>query len=72
MGWALMPGLQHIKKETKRGFWPGALARVKMYGELVVISFKLYFLHTAICFFTDRNDRDVPGSVREPAAYPPT
>ena len=28
MGWALMPGLMHIKKEKKRGFWPGTIARV--------------------------------------------
>ena len=54
MGWALMPGLMHIKKEKKRGFWPGTIARVKMYSELVVISFKLYFVYSAISFFADR------------------
>src|SRR4051794_22742634 len=54
MGWALMPGLQHIKKEKKRGFWPGVLARAKMYAELVAISFKLYILHATASLFTDR------------------
>ena len=64
MGWALMPGLMHIKKEKKRGFWPGTIARVKMYAELVVISFKLYFVYSAISFFSGRFwPADVP--VRE-------
>ena len=63
MGWALMPGLMHIKKEKKRGRWPGTLARIKMYSELVVISFKLYIVHSAVAFFSDRL---WPRGAREP------
>src|SRR6267378_1723335 len=40
MGFALMPGLRHIKKEKKRGFWPGVIARVSMYSQLAAIAFK--------------------------------
>jgi len=65
MGFELMPGLTHIKKETKRGFWPGVLARVKMYSELLVISFKLYVVWSAAALFS-RNWR-----VRQPACPPP-
>jgi membrane protein DedA with SNARE-associated domain len=54
MGWALMPGLRHIKKETKRGFWPGVFARVRMYSELVAISFKLYVVHAIGSLFWGR------------------
>jgi len=68
MGWALMPGLQHIKKEKKRGFWPGVFARASMYAELVVISFKLYVVHSAVSLITDRfAPRPLPES-----AYPPS
>jgi len=54
MGWALMPGLMHIKKEKQRGFWPGTFARVKMYGELLVISFKLYLVYSTVSLFSER------------------
>ena len=46
MGFSLMPGLTHVKKEKKRGFWPGVAARVRMYAELVEIAFKLYVVHS--------------------------
>lgn len=69
MGFELMPGLMHIKKEKKRGFLPGAAARVKMYAELVSIAFKLYVIHSAISIFSDRlGGRGLP--VREPALPP--
>ena len=69
MGFALMPGLTHIKKEKKRGFWPGVIARVQMYAELVAIAFKLYFVHSVISIFSDRMARrGLP--FREPATWP--
>jgi len=67
MGWALMPGLMHIKKETKRGFWPGVVARISMYSELLLISFKLYIVYTIVSFF---GERFTARPVREPACPP--
>jgi polyprenyl-phospho-N-acetylgalactosaminyl synthase len=48
MGFALMRGLTHIKKEAKRGFWPGVWARARMYAELVSISFRLYVIGSIV------------------------
>jgi membrane protein DedA with SNARE-associated domain len=64
MGFELMPGLTHIKKETKRGFWRGVLARVRMYAELVAIAFKLYIVWSIASLFS-RNWR-----MRQPACPP--
>lgn len=55
MGFALVPGLRHIKKEKKRGFWPGVIARVSMYSQLAAIAFKLYILRSTLSLFLRRS-----------------
>jgi hypothetical protein len=47
-GSMLLRGVGHTTKEKKHGFWKGFLSRVRMDGEIVLISFRLYILKTII------------------------
>jgi glycosyltransferase involved in cell wall biosynthesis len=38
--------LDHVKKETKLGFWPGVSARYEMYREVYALLFDLYVFQT--------------------------
>ncbi|HJQ39179.1 MAG TPA: glycosyltransferase family 2 protein [Thermoanaerobaculia bacterium] len=38
--------LDHVKKETKMGFWPGVHARYEMYREVYLLLFDLYVFQT--------------------------
>ncbi len=38
--------LDHVKKETKLGFWPGVYARYEMYREVYTLLFDLYVFQT--------------------------
>lgn len=38
--------LDHVKKETKLGFWPGVQARYEMYREVYLLLFDLYVFQT--------------------------
>lgn len=38
--------LDHVKKETKMGFWPGVQARYEMYREVYLLLFDLYVFQT--------------------------
>lgn len=38
--------LDHVKKETKMGFWPGVHARYEMYREVYLLLFGLHVLQT--------------------------
>jgi polyprenyl-phospho-N-acetylgalactosaminyl synthase len=64
MGFALMPGLTHVKKEAKRTFWPGVRARASMYAELVSISFRLYIIRSIANFLLGSRN---PHLERQPA-----
>jgi polyprenyl-phospho-N-acetylgalactosaminyl synthase len=44
MGFAVMPGLSQVIKERKRGFCLGLWQRLKMCGEVLWISFRLYIV----------------------------
>lgn len=48
MGFGVMPGLSQVIKEKKRGFWLGLLQRIKMCGEVLWISFRLYVIRNLI------------------------
>ncbi|MEK7607479.1 MAG: glycosyltransferase family 2 protein [Patescibacteria group bacterium] len=45
-GYEIIPGLTHIIKEKKHGLFGGFWRRIKMFRELVSISFELYILET--------------------------
>lgn len=52
MGFAVMPGLSQVIKEKKRGFWLGLMQRIKMCGEVLWISFRLYIIRTLANLFS--------------------
>jgi glycosyltransferase involved in cell wall biosynthesis len=52
MGFGVMPGLSQVIKEKKRGFWLGLVQRVKMCGEVLWISFRLYVIRSLLDLFT--------------------
>jgi polyprenyl-phospho-N-acetylgalactosaminyl synthase len=41
----VMPGLAQVKKEKKRGLWPGLWQRTLMIRDIVVVAFRLYVVH---------------------------
>ncbi|HYE60269.1 MAG TPA: glycosyltransferase family 2 protein [Candidatus Kapabacteria bacterium] len=46
MGFTIIPGLIHIIKEKKLGFFFGFLLRLRMNADIVFIGIRLYLLHT--------------------------
>jgi glycosyltransferase involved in cell wall biosynthesis len=52
MGFGVMPGLSQVIKEKKRGFWLGMWQRIKMCGEVLLISFRLYVVRNLLTFFS--------------------
>jgi glycosyltransferase involved in cell wall biosynthesis len=48
MSFGVMPGLSQVIKEKKRGFWLGLAQRLKMSGEVLWISFRLYVIRNLI------------------------
>jgi hypothetical protein len=48
MAFGVMPGLSQVIKEKKRGFWLGLWQRIKMSGEVLWISFRLYVIRTIL------------------------
>lgn len=51
MSFGVMPGLSQVIKEKKRGFWLGLWQRLKMAGEVMLISFRLYVIRNLITAF---------------------
>lgn len=51
MSFGVMPGLSQVIKEKKRGFWLGFWQRIKMCGEVLWISFRLYIIRTIVTAF---------------------
>jgi glycosyltransferase involved in cell wall biosynthesis len=52
MGFGVMPGLSQVIKEKKRGFWLGLWQRMKMCGEVLLISFRLYVVRNLVTLFS--------------------
>jgi hypothetical protein len=52
MGFGVMPGLSQVIKEKKRGFWLGLWQRMKMCGEVLLISFRLYVVRNLMTLFS--------------------
>lgn len=46
MGFELIPGVNHRKKETKYGFWKGQYQRFGMMKDIVLVSMKIYLFET--------------------------
>lgn len=44
MGFAVVHGLHHLVKEAKHGFWRGLWERVRMVGNILLVSFRLYVI----------------------------
>ena len=64
MAFGVMPGLSQVIKEKKRGFWLGMWQRIKMCGEVLWISFRLYVIRTLIDLFRGAT-RERPNSARQ-------
>ena len=44
MGITVLHGLGQVIKEKKRGFWPGLWQRMRMIGDILLVSFRIYFV----------------------------
>lgn len=44
MDFEVIPGLNHVKKEKKHGFWRGLWERLRMFGDLLLVSSRIYLL----------------------------
>lgn len=42
MGFTIVHGLGQVIKEKKRGFWPGLWQRMRMVGDILLVSWRIY------------------------------